>query len=93
VKDVKRLSDVGEAPYMVHLDPGGIICSLEDSFTQHDEWLRESDVIRRSPFLPDIIEGLPSLFGEGTLEKTMLRGFEGLLYANPFVGRIPMYCS
>jgi hypothetical protein len=32
-KDVKRLSDVGEASYMVPLDPGGIIFSLEDSFT------------------------------------------------------------
>jgi hypothetical protein len=32
-KDVKRLSDVGEASYMVPLDPGGVIFSLEDSFT------------------------------------------------------------
>jgi hypothetical protein len=31
-KDVKRLFDVGKAPYMVPLDPGGIIFSLEDSF-------------------------------------------------------------
>jgi hypothetical protein len=28
VKDVKRLSDVGEAPYMVPLDPGGGSSSL-----------------------------------------------------------------
>jgi hypothetical protein len=37
VKDVKRLSNVGEAPYMVPLDPGGrgggVIFSLEDNFT------------------------------------------------------------
>jgi hypothetical protein len=33
VKDVKRLSDVGEASYMVPLDPGGVIFSLEYSFT------------------------------------------------------------
>ncbi len=32
-KDVKRLSDVGEAPYMVPLDPKGVIFSLEDGFT------------------------------------------------------------
>jgi len=32
-KDVKWLSDVGEAPYMVPLDPGGGIFSLEDGFT------------------------------------------------------------
>jgi hypothetical protein len=32
--------------------------------------------------LLDIIEGLPSLFGKGTLEKTVLRGFGGLLRAN-----------
>jgi hypothetical protein len=36
-KDVKRLSDVGEAPYMVPLDPGGVIFSLKDGFTQHDK--------------------------------------------------------
>jgi hypothetical protein len=36
----------------------------------------------RSPFLQDVIEGLPSPFGDWTLEKTVLRGFEGLLYAN-----------
>jgi hypothetical protein len=67
---------------MVPLDPKGVIFSLEDGFTQHDEWPGESDVIGRSPFLLDIIEGLPSPFGEGTLEKTVLRGFRGLLRAN-----------
>ncbi len=41
-KDVKRLSDVGEAPYMVPLNPGRVIFSLEDDFTQHDEWPGES---------------------------------------------------
>jgi hypothetical protein len=57
-KDVKRLSDVGEAPYMVPLDPGGgVIFSLEDGLTQHDEWLEESDIIGCSSFLPDVIEG------------------------------------
>ncbi len=82
-KDVKWLSDVGEAPYMVPLDPGGgVIFSLEDGFTQHDEWPKKSDVIGHSPFLPNEIEGLPSPFGEGTFEKTVLRGFRGLLRAN-----------
>jgi hypothetical protein len=33
VKDVKRLSDVGEAPYMVPLDPKKVIFSLENGFT------------------------------------------------------------
>jgi hypothetical protein len=32
-KDVKRLFDVGEASYMVPLDPWGVIFSLEDTFT------------------------------------------------------------
>ncbi len=68
-KDVKRLSDVGEASYIIPLDPGGFIFSLEDGFTQHDKWPRESDVIGRSPFLRDVIEGLPSPFGEGTFEE------------------------
>jgi hypothetical protein len=31
-KDVKRLSDVGEAPYMVPLDPKRVIFSLKDGF-------------------------------------------------------------
>jgi hypothetical protein len=93
-KDVKRLSDVGEAPYMVSLDlegrgGGGVIFSLEDGFTQHDKWPRKSDVIGCSPFLPDIIEGLPSPFGKGTLEKTMLRGFGGLFRANLARGEDP----
>jgi hypothetical protein len=88
-KDVKRLSDVGEASYMVPLDPGGVIFSLENSFTQHDEWPGKSDVIGRSPFLPNVKEGLPSPFGEGTLEKTVLRGFRGLLYANLARGEDP----
>ncbi len=65
VKDVKRLSNVGEAPYMVPLDLGGFIFSLEDGFTQHDERPRKSDVIGHSPFLSNVIEGLPSSFGEG----------------------------
>ncbi len=33
MKDVKRFSDVGEAPYMVPLDPGRVIFSLKDGFT------------------------------------------------------------
>jgi hypothetical protein len=32
-KDVKWLSDIGEASYMVPLDPKGIIYSLKNSFT------------------------------------------------------------
>ncbi len=32
-KDVKRLSDVGEASYMVPLDPKGVIFPLKNSFT------------------------------------------------------------
>ncbi len=88
-KDVKWLSDVGEAPYMVPLDLRGVIFSLEDDFTHHDEWPRESDVIGCSPFLPDVIESLPSPFGKGTLEKTMLRGFGGLLGANLARGEDP----
>jgi hypothetical protein len=71
------------------LDPGGDIFSLEDSFTQHDEWPGKSDVIRSSTFLPYVIGGLPSPFGEGTFEKTVLRGFRGLLYANLECGEVP----
>ncbi len=33
MKDVKRLSYVGEAPYMVPLDPERVVFSLEDGFT------------------------------------------------------------
>jgi hypothetical protein len=36
-KDVKRLSDIGEASYMVPLDPRGVIFSLKNNFSQHDE--------------------------------------------------------
>jgi hypothetical protein len=89
MKDIKRLSDVGEASYMVPLDPGGFIFFLKNSFTQHDEWPGKSDVIGRSPFLPDVKEGLPSPFGKGTLEKTMLRGFKGLFCANLARGEDP----
>jgi len=88
-KDVKRLFDVGKAPYMVPLNPGRVIFSLKDGFTQHDEWPGKSDVIGLSPLMPDIIEGLPSLFGEGTFEKTMLRGFGDLLRANLARGEDP----
>jgi hypothetical protein len=89
MKDVKQLSDVGEAPYMVPLDLGGVIFSLEDGFTWYDERPAESDVIGRSPFLLDVIESLPSLFGEGTLKKTMFKGFGGLLHANLAHGEDP----
>ncbi len=88
-KDVKWLFDVGKTPYMVPLDPKGVIISLEDGSTQYDEWPKESDVIGRSPFLPNLIKGLPSLFSEGTLKKTMLRGFGGLLHANLARGEDP----
>jgi hypothetical protein len=36
-KNVKRLSDVEEAPYMVPLDPRGVIFSLKNSFIQHNK--------------------------------------------------------
>jgi hypothetical protein len=42
--------------------------------------------------LPDVIKGLPSSFGEGTLEKivkTMLKGFRGLFNANLARGENP----
>jgi hypothetical protein len=88
-KDVKRLSDVGEASYMVPLDSEKVIFSFEDNFTKQDERLGKNDVIGRSPFLPYVIEGLPSPFGEGTLKETMLRGFRGLLSANLARGEDP----
>ncbi len=89
-KDVKWLSNIRKTFYMVPLDPGGVIFSLKDSFTQHDEWPRKSDIIGCSLFfLSDVIEGLPSPFGEGTLEKTVLRGFRGLLCANLAHGEDP----
>jgi hypothetical protein len=50
---------------------------------------KESDVIGCSPFLPNVIEGLPSSFGEGTLEKIVLRGFRGLFRANLARGEDP----
>jgi hypothetical protein len=95
-KDIKRLFDVGEASYMVPFDLGGVIFSLENSFTQHDEWPGKSDVIGRSTFLPNVKEGLPSPFGEGTLEKTVLRGFRFRVLGfvqTLHVGRIPIHCS
>jgi hypothetical protein len=88
-KDVKRLSDIGETLDMVSLDPGGVIFSLEYDFTQHDKQPGESDIIGHTPFLPDVIEGLPSLFGERTFKKTMLKGFRGLLRANLARGEDP----
>jgi hypothetical protein len=39
--------------------------------------------------MPHVKEGLPSPFGEGTLEKIVLRGFEGLLHANLARGEDP----
>jgi len=39
--------------------------------------------------LSDIIEGLPSPFGKGTLKKIVLRGFRGLLYTNLARGEDP----
>ncbi len=88
-KDVKWLSDVREAPYMVPLNPGRVIFSLKESFTQHDEWPGKNDIIGRSPFMPDVIEGLSSPFSEGTFKNTMLRGLGGLLRANLARGEDP----
>jgi len=68
---------------MVPLDPRRVIFFLEDGFTQHDEWPGESDVIGRSPFMPNVIKGLSSSFSEGTFEKTVLRGFGGLFPCKP----------
>jgi hypothetical protein len=39
--------------------------------------------------MPDVIEGLPNLFGKGTLEKVVLRGLAGLLRANLARGEDP----
>jgi hypothetical protein len=39
--------------------------------------------------MPYIIEGLPSSFGKGKLEKTMLKGFRGLPCANLAHGEDP----
>jgi hypothetical protein len=36
--NVKWLSTIGEASYMVPLDPGGVIFFFKDNFTHHDEW-------------------------------------------------------
>jgi hypothetical protein len=74
---------------MVPLDSGRVIFSFEDNFTKQDERPGKNDVIGCSPFLPYVVEGLPSPFGEGTLEETMLRGFRGLLSANLARGEDP----
>jgi hypothetical protein len=74
---------------MVPLDPERVVFSFEDGFTQYDEWSGNNDVIKHSPFVPNVIKGIPNPFGEGTLEKTMLRGFGGLLHANLARGEDP----
>jgi hypothetical protein len=39
--------------------------------------------------MPNVIEGLPSLFREGTLEKIVLKEFGGLICANLAHGEDP----
>jgi hypothetical protein len=48
-----------------------------------------NDKERVMSFLPNVIEGLPSSFGEGALEKIVLGGFRGLLCANLARGEDP----
>ncbi len=69
VKDVKRLFDAGEAPYMIPLDPGGSSFLSKAVLPSMTTWPGESDVIGRPPFLLDVIEGLPSPFDEGHLRR------------------------
>jgi hypothetical protein len=88
-KDVKRLSDIGKASYMVPLDPGGLSSLSKSASPSMMNGQERVMSFGRSPFLPDVKEGLPSPFCKGALDKTVLRGFRGLLCANLASGEDP----
>ncbi len=62
-ENVKWLSNVGKATNVVGLGLGGVIFSFKDGFAEQDERPGGGDIGRCPPFLPDVLERLPCLFG------------------------------
>jgi len=52
-----------------------IVIQLEHGLTKEDEGPRDGEAVRRLPFFPDAVEGLPNPLSRNTIHEAVLGGF------------------
>jgi hypothetical protein len=86
-KDVKGLAAVGEAARVIAMEVRGVVIFFEDGFSEEDEGPGDVEAIGRSPFVPNSVEGFPSLLSWSAIHETVLGGLRGSLVTTLASGR------
>jgi hypothetical protein len=86
-EDVKGLAAVGEAACVIAVEVRGVVILFEDGFSEKDEGPGDVEAIWRSPFVPNSVEGFPSLLSQSAIHETVLGRLRGSLVAALASGR------
>jgi len=82
-EDIKGLTTVSETTRVVAVEVRGVVILFEDDFPKEDKGPGDVEVVGRLPFIPDTMEGLPSLLSRGAIHEVVLGRFRESL-VTPF---------
>ncbi len=81
-KDVEGLTTVSEAARVIVVKVRGVVIFFEDGFPKENEGPGDVEAVGRLPFVPNTMEGLPSLPSRGAIHEAVLGIFrESLVIA------------
>ncbi len=88
-KNVEGLASIGETARMLVVKVRGVVFLFEDGLSKENEGPGDVEAVRRSPFVPNVEESVPSPLSRGAFPKTVLSGFRESLIAALAGGRDP----
>jgi hypothetical protein len=74
-EDVEGLTAVGETARVIVVKVRGVVIFFEDGFPKEDEGPGDVEAVGRLPFVPNTMEGLPSLASMGAIHEAVLGRF------------------
>ncbi len=86
-EDVKGLTKVGEAACVIAVKVQGVVIFFEDIFPKEDKGPGDVEAVGRLPFVPNTVEGLPSLSSRGAVHEAVLGRFRESLVTALASGR------
>ncbi len=86
-ENVEGLMAVGETAHVIAVKVRGVVIFFEDGFPKEDEGPGDVEAVGRLPFVPNTMEGLPSLPSRGVIHEAVLGRFRESLVTTLASGR------
>ncbi len=87
LKDVEGLTAVSESARVIAVKIRGVVIFFENGFPEEDEGPGDVEAVGRLPFVPNTVEGLPSLPSRGAIHEAVLGRFRESLVTALASGR------